>query len=113
MKLTEWRIRTRLIVLTAIAVLGLAALGLASLNDLRSNMLQDRTDRTRLFVEVAGGVIARFHDLSTSGVLSEDEAKKQAADTLRRMRYGDGEYFFIVDAQHNFVLHAEKPVLES
>jgi methyl-accepting chemotaxis protein len=112
MKLTEWRIRTRLIVLTAIAVLGLAALGLDSLNDLRSNMLQDRTDRTRLFVEVAGGVIARFHDLSTSGVLSEDEAKKQAADTLRRMRYGDGEYFFIVDAQNNFVLHAAKPALE-
>jgi methyl-accepting chemotaxis protein len=112
MKLTDWRIRTRLIVLTAIAVLGLAALGLASLNDLRSNMLQDRTDRTRLFVEVAGGVIARFHDLSTSGVLSEDEAKKQAADTLRRMRYGDGEYFFIVDAQNNFVLHAAKPALE-
>ncbi|MBK8387728.1 MAG: cache domain-containing protein [Candidatus Accumulibacter sp.] len=112
MKLTEWRIRTRLIVLTAIAVLGLAALGLDSLNDLRSNMLQDRTDRTRLFVEVAGGVIARFHDLSTSGVLSEDEAKKQAADTLRRMRYGDGEYFFIVDAQNNFVMHAAKPALE-
>jgi hypothetical protein len=77
MKLSEWRIRTRLIVLTAIAVLGLAALGLDSLNDLRSNMLQDRTDRTRLFVEVAGGVIARFHDLSTSGVLSEDEQKNR------------------------------------
>ncbi len=112
MKLTDWRIRTRLIVLTATAVLGLAALGLDSLNDLRSNMLQDRTDRTRLFVEVAGGVIARFHDLSTTGVLSEDEARKQAADTLRRMRYGDGEYFFIVDAQNNFVMHAAKPALE-
>jgi hypothetical protein len=28
------------------------------------------------------------------------------------MRYGDGEYFFIVDAQNNFVMHAAKPALE-
>ncbi|MCP5248616.1 MAG: cache domain-containing protein [Candidatus Accumulibacter sp.] len=112
MKLSEWTIRTRFFIVLIVAVSGLAVLGLYSLNDLRRNMLEDRQDKIEALVEVAGGSIARLHELAASGVLSEDEAKKQALETLRRMRYENGEYFFVLDTQHNFVMHAAKPALE-
>jgi len=112
MKLAEWGIKTRLVVLAAVAVLGLALLGGGALDGLRRTMLQDRQERTQLLVETAGGVIAHFHDLSQNGALSDEEARKQAAETLRRMRYGEGEYFFVLDTQHNFVMHPAKPALE-
>jgi len=112
MQVREWSIKARLVMLSTVAVLGLIVLGLDSLNDMRNSMLEDRQDKTQVLVEIAGGVIARFHDLAKSGALSEDEAKKHAAETLRQMRYSGGEYFFILDTQHHFVMHPTKPELE-
>ncbi|SBT09320.1 Methyl-accepting chemotaxis sensory transducer with Cache sensor [Candidatus Accumulibacter aalborgensis] len=112
MKLHPWTIKTRLIILSAVAMLGLTVLGLDSLNDLRNTMLQDRKDKIQVLVEVAGGVISHFHELARNGALSDDDARKYAAETLRQMRYSGGEYFFVLDTQHHFVMHPTKPELE-
>lgn len=112
MMIGDCSIKTRFVVVLAVAVLGLAALGLYSLAELRGNMLDDRQDKIHALVEVANGVVARFHDLAKSGALSEDQAKKQALETVRQMRYENGEYFFVLDTQHNFVMHAAKAALE-
>ncbi len=112
MKLDALTIRTRLILLSVVSLLGLAVLGVVSLDDLRRTMLQDRTDRMRVATEIAGGVIGRFHAQVTSGTLSDEDARKQAAETLRAMRYSGNEYFFILDTQHHFVMHPVKPELE-
>jgi methyl-accepting chemotaxis protein len=64
MQVREWSIKARLVMLSTVAVLGLIVLGLDSLNDMRNSMLQDRKDKTQVLVEIAGGVIARFHDLA-------------------------------------------------
>ena len=103
MQVRQWSIKARLVMLSTVAVLGLVVLGLDSLNDMRNSMLEDNKDTTQLVVEIAGGVVARRHDLAKSGALSEDEAKKHADETLRQMRYSGGEYFFILDAQHHFI----------
>jgi methyl-accepting chemotaxis protein len=112
MEVGGWSIRTRFVVVLVAAVLGLAALGLYSLNELRRSMLDDRKDQIHALVEVAIGVVTRFHDLAKSGALSEDEAKRQALETVRQMRYGNGEYFFVLDSEHHFVMHAAKAALE-
>ncbi|HRF04717.1 methyl-accepting chemotaxis protein [Accumulibacter sp.] len=112
MKVGEWSIKTRFVVVLVVAVLGLAALGLNSLYELRKGMLEDRKDKIHALVEVATGVVARFHELAKSGALSEDEAKRQALETVRQMRYANGEYFFVLDSQHQFVMHAAKAALE-
>lgn len=112
MRTDLWTISKRLIMITAVAVVGLAVLGVDSLKTLRGSMLQDRKDKTQVLVEVAGGVIARFHELARNGTLSDDEARKEAAETLRHMRYAGSEYFFILDTQHRFVMHPLKPELE-
>lgn len=91
MKLSESSIKTRFIIVLAVAVVGFAALSLYSLNELRRSMLDDRKDKIHALVEVAAGIVARFHGLATSGALSEDDARKQALETLRQMRYADGE----------------------
>ncbi|MCM8613776.1 cache domain-containing protein [Accumulibacter sp.] len=112
MRTDRWTIRKRLIMISAVAIAGLAALALDSLYTLRSSMLQDRKEKTQVLVEVAGGVIARFHELARKGTLSDEEARHGAAETLRHMRYAGGEYFFILDTQHRFVMHPLKPELE-
>lgn len=60
MQAREWSMKTRLVILSTVAVLGLAVLGFYSLDSLRHNMLQDRKDETQVLVEIAGGVITRF-----------------------------------------------------
>jgi len=112
MKLGILTIRARLIVLSAVSLLGLVILGVVSLDSLRHTMLQDRTERIRVATEIAGGVITHFHALVTKGAISDQEARQQAAETLRGMRYSGNEYFFVLDTQHHFVMHPLKPELE-
>ncbi|HRD91925.1 MAG TPA: methyl-accepting chemotaxis protein [Accumulibacter sp.] len=112
MKVSQWSIKTRFVIVLLVAVLGLVGLGFYSLNNLRENLLADRRDKIQVLVEAASGVINNYHSLAKSGALSDDEAKKQAVEAVRQMRYGDGEYFFILDKQHHFVMHAAKPALE-
>jgi methyl-accepting chemotaxis protein len=62
--------------------------------------------------EAAGGIIGRFHDLATRGAIDDAEARRQAAEALRSMRYGDNDYFFVFDYGQRFVMHGAKKELE-
>lgn len=52
-------------------------------------------------------VLQAEYDKSQNGALSEDEAKKEAAELVRNMRYRDDEsgYFWIDDTDYNLVMH--------
>lgn len=55
-------------------------------------------------------ILQSEYEKSQSGVLTEEEAKKEAAEIIRDMRYGDNQkgYFWIDDTDYNLVMH---PVL--
>ena len=55
---------------------------------------------------------AHFQKQAADGKMSDDEAKKAARETLRDLRYGAGDYFFIVDTNHKYVLFPTKPEFE-
>ena len=59
-------------------------------------------------------VLQAKYEKSQSGLLTEDEAKKEALELVRKMRYGDDEkgYFWIDDTQYNLVMHPILPEQE-
>lgn len=47
--------------------------------------------------QVAVSILEQFHQKQESGALTEEEAKKQAADVIRELRYNDGSGYFWID----------------
>lgn len=56
-------------------------------------------------------ILQAEYDKYESGELSEKEAKEEAAEIVRTMRYGDegGGYFWIDDTDYNLVMHPILP----
>jgi len=49
--------------------------------------------------------IDEYYEKYKRGLLSEEEAKRQAAEEVRRLRYGNNDYFFIVDRNYITLSH--------
>ncbi len=106
------KVRTRLMIFFAGVVLGLLAVGIFSLYVLRDNLMEDRRLKTRNVVESVLGVVDYFHKQQQAGKLSEEEAKRQAMDSLRNVRYDGKEYFWVQDRNLVMLMHPIKPDME-
>ena len=97
---------------TLAAIIGIIVLTASLLWMERGALLQERQVGARQAVETAYGVITYYHRLAGTGALPEEQAKKQAMEVLRGMRYSGQEYFWINDMAPRMVMHPIKPELE-
>jgi methyl-accepting chemotaxis protein len=63
-------------------------------------------------VEMAAGILDRYHKQEQAGALTREQAQKLAIETLRNMRRED-LYFVALDKDQRLVLHAARPELEN
>lgn len=101
--LNSWRVSTRMQLLIGLTLVGLLVLCIIALLQLKGGMLDDRKEKTKNLVEVSLGVLEYHHKLAQNGKLSEDEAKMAAKESLRNVRYGPNDYYFIFDTNHVYV----------
>ncbi|WP_420477009.1 methyl-accepting chemotaxis protein [Noviherbaspirillum sp. ST9] len=99
-------------VLAATAALGILSLIAFFVVTERALVLEERKASVRQAVEAAHNILVYNHSLAAKGVMSEDDAKRNAMATIKAFRYGDGEYFWINDMQPKMVMHPIKPDLD-
>ncbi|HEX8471021.1 MAG TPA: methyl-accepting chemotaxis protein, partial [Brevundimonas sp.] len=98
--------------LTVLAVAGLLiVLGLALMR-LASVLRDEIGDRTRKTVEVAHSVVAHYHAQQVAGVVTEAQAQQAALSTLKALRYGQEDYFWVTDMHPNMIMHPFNPKLD-
>jgi len=107
--LVSLTVARRLFVLVASALLGVVVLAGVFLVSERTLVLEERESAVRQTVEIAHGVASYYQDLATSGKLSQDDAKSQALNIIKHLRYSGEEYFWINDMHPTMVMHAAKP----
>ncbi len=112
LNLSAMSVTRRLALLTASAVLGVMVLAAVFLWSERALILHERETGVRQSVEVAHGVLAHFQTLASQGKLTPDEAKLQAGQAVRNMRYNGNDYFWINDLHPKMVMHPIKPELQ-
>ena len=78
----------------------------------KANLSEGRYLKTRHVVEAAYGVVEFYAKQSASKAIPEIEAKKLALETLKSMRYGDNEYFWVNDTEPRMIMHPIKPELD-
>ncbi|GKS74250.1 cache domain-containing protein [Acidovorax sp. SUPP950] len=104
-------IARKLALLLLSAILGIAVMTAWFLISERQLILQERQTGVRQVVEAAHGIATHFHDLSTQGGLSDDEARKRAAAAIQALRYSGNEYVWINDMHPRMVMHPVRPEL--
>ncbi|MBF0160213.1 MAG: cache domain-containing protein [Magnetococcales bacterium] len=64
---------------------------------IENHMIAEKIAVTRNVVQTAMGSVIRAHALYQKGQISEEQAKQDAKDALRELRYGNKDYFWIHD----------------
>jgi len=108
----NWKIASKLTVLVAVSIVGFLISIIFGLSELRGHLLEDRKLKTQHVVQAAVGVVKRLHAEEQAGRLSAADARAEAIRTLRALRYGGDEYFFVNDMHSVSVMHPIKPELE-
>jgi methyl-accepting chemotaxis protein len=102
----------KLWLLVAGTVVGIAFLTTIFLLSERRLIMGERQDAIRQQIETAHSVIVHYESLSTKGAMPVDEAKSRALDALRAMRFGEGNYYFILGTDLHLLMQPIKPELE-
>ncbi len=112
MNLSVLSVTRRLALLIASAVLGVMVLTAVFLWSERTLILQERQAAVQQTVEVAHGVLAHFQTLATQGKMTQEAAQLTAMETVRNMRYGNNDYFWVNDMQARMIMHPMNPALQ-
>lgn len=100
----------RLYGLLALFALGFFAVVGYQLYDLKANLDEFKRTELQSVVQTATSVVQSYYDRFQKGEMTEDEAKTQALDAVRAMRYQGNEYFFIDDYNSMIlIMHPTKP----
>lgn len=84
---------------------GLLALGGWSAMNARDIMMQERRDGLERIVEVASSIVGGFAAQVNNRTLTPEEGKKQALDQLRKLRYDNDNFVFVVDSAPLLLMH--------
>lgn len=57
-------------------------------------------------------ILSYYHDKEKTGEMSLEEAQRKAAETIKQLRYGQNDYFWINDSGPNMIMHPFRPELD-
>jgi len=99
------RISTKFLVIIGAFVVGVIAVAILGLVALRQNLVEDRKIKLHDLVTTAQQVAeSTYKRLAAAGVPDKD-AVESAKAVVRGLRFGEDDYFFVIDPQGLFVVH--------
>ena len=114
MMITTMSIMIAAVIITAvIGMIGVRTTNNIGIKNYKDTMTDGYNTEIKTQVESAISIVSHYYNLSQDDKLSEEEAKEQALEVIRNMRYGsdydkdgvnDG-YFWIDDTDYNLVMH--------
>jgi methyl-accepting chemotaxis protein len=81
------------------------------MNDMGDSLRQQKKIELTHLGELALTIVKEEHAAAEKAGLPVAEAQKRAADRLRKLRYGNGDYFWINDMEPRMVMHPTNPKL--
>ena len=105
-------IRVRLAMIVCVSVLGFLVLAAEEMHELRQTMLAERQQALEGLVDSAITAISGVRETAEADGLSEAQAQNIAIEMMRTARYGDGDYFFILNDQARVLMHPLNAALE-
>jgi methyl-accepting chemotaxis protein len=101
----------KLTLLVAVLWAGLLVIACFGAWHSRAQMVSAREETLRELVQEAGSIARHYYDMSQSGAVSEEEAKRQALLVMSKLRFGSDGYVTVSDSRYRNVMHPMKPEL--
>ncbi len=111
MKLSDYSFAWKLRGVNVVVAIALAAMAAINLLSLYNTMLNDREVTLRYVVDQSASIIDEFAKRAKSGLLSEEDAKKQALELVAAQRFDNHNYVFVTDHDGTMVMHPMSPAL--
>ena len=108
----QFRIGAKIHAITAVALVGIAVIVSICLFSLKSEVEQARMTKTKHLTEAVAGILARFEAEERANHLTREQAQQQALTTVKALRYGNQDYFWINDMQPRMIMHPIKPEMD-
>jgi len=112
MFIDNWRVRAKILLIVAASLVGMGLMVTLALTNLKSELLDGRRLKTQHVVEVGHGLVRHYLAEAKAGRLSTEQAQAAALSSLRALRYGGNEYFWVNDMRARMIMHPIKPELE-
>lgn len=106
-------VRTLLPTLLTIALF-IIAIFMVVIPQFENIILDRKREMIRELTNSTVSMINRWHQVQLKGMISEDEAKKNAIDLIKNLRYGEElkDYFWVTDLHPNMIVHPYRPELD-
>ena len=95
-----------------ISLVALLAVSVSAAWQSRETRIEERKHDLTNVAHVGLSIVTEYAALAQSGTLPEAEARKQAIERLRGIRYGEDGYFLVINSKPQMVMHPIKPALE-
>jgi methyl-accepting chemotaxis protein len=111
MKRIRFSIGLRIYVIIGLSFCGLIGLAVIQADNLRTSLKQQRQGELSHLTEVAVGIARDEHDAAVRDHSPDELARKVAVSRISKLRYGNGDYFWINDLEPRMIMHPAKPEL--
>ncbi|RMQ41611.1 Histidine kinase, HAMP region: chemotaxis sensory transducer [Pseudomonas cichorii] len=112
MNMRSLSISRRLWLILIVSVLMLFVLAAAMLKQIHDDLYLAKAEKTTHVVQAAGGVLTYYQGLEAAGTLTREAAQQQALNTIKALRYGQNDYFWINDMRPVMIMHPANPKLD-
>jgi len=107
------KVTTKVTLLGVILILSFVILNEAFIIPFIGSSLENEAiRRTKSLVETSVNIVQYYYNLYKEGKMTEDKAKEMAKLSIKNMRYGDDDYFWINDYTPVMVMHSIKSEMD-
>ena len=110
--LKRFKLSTRIFLLGIVIIAAFAAVFTWLYPQFKQKLYDGKFLKTRHVVEASWGVLDYYAKQAQTGILSKEEAQKQALLVVKNLRYDKDDYFWINDLQPRMIMHPLKPELD-
>ena len=109
----DWSISTKIMSISLFTIV-MIMVGMLTyfLPLLKDRLMNEKQMATKSLVETAYALVNYYEGKAKAGEMKVEDAKQRAIADIRSLRYGDNEYFFILDSNSKMIMHATKPEME-
>jgi len=109
---SKFKLSTKIMLLGVVIICCFSLVFVWLIPKIKNSLYEGKYQKTRHIVETAWGILDYYAKLSKTKVLTEEEAKKQAKEVIKNLRYDKDDYFWINDLEPRMVMHPFKKEMD-
>ena len=110
--LNKFNLMTRIFSLGILITLGFSLVLVWIYPRVKEQLYNSEFKKVRYAVETASGVLEAYAKEARNNKISLEEAKKQASESIKSLRYDKDEYFWINDLEPKMIMHPIKSEMD-